>query len=91
MITICNECQSTYDDARALTFCPHAPLMPAHDMDRKIAAIKLMDLARGKYLKFKKPTKISGKYRLLAVLWDGMVEVEGLSGRFSPGSFEVVE
>jgi hypothetical protein len=91
MITVCNKCQTTYDDALALTYCPHSPLMPAHDMNRKIAAIQLMDRARGKYLRFRRPSKISGKYRLMAVLWDGMVEVEGLSGKFSPGSFEVTE
>ena len=96
MIVRCKDCQVEFDDAMALTYCPHSPLMPARDMNRKIAAIQLMDRARGKYLRFKRPAKIAGKYRagkyrLMAVLWDGMVEVEGLKGMFSPESFEVTE
>jgi hypothetical protein len=91
MIVRCKDCQSTYDDALNLTYCPHATLMPVRDMSRKIEAIQLMDRARGKYLRFKKPFKIGGKYRLMAVLWDGMVEVEGMKGTFSPGTFEVTE
>lgn len=85
----CQDCNQVYDDARASTICPHTELMPRHDMDRKIAAIELMDKAQGKYLRFR--GQAEGRYRLQAVSWDGMITVDGFSGEFAPHLFEVVE
>ena len=91
MEVTCPQCGHQYDDAWRTTICPHEMLMPRQDMERKIEAIELMRQAQGKHLRFKQGTKIKGKYRLLAVVWNGMIEIEGMPGQFSPGSFEVVD
>lgn len=90
MIVTCPKCNLNYDDARRSTMCPHSPLMSDPDMDRKIAAIDLMNRARGKLVRFRH-MGATESHRLLAVTWNGMVEVEGFGGEFAPHLFEVVE
>lgn len=90
MIVTCPKCNLEYDDARRSTVCPHRKLMADADMDRKIEALALMDRARGKLVRFRHMGASDGR-RLLAVTWDGMVEVEGFGGEFAPHLFEVID
>ena len=90
MVRLCNDCGTTYDDARGSTICPHSLIMPLTDLDRKISAIDLMQRAEGKHVRFRGGHD-PNKYRMQAVLWDGMVVVEGLSGEFAPHLFEVTD
>ena len=90
MVRLCKDCSVTYDDARCSTICPHSLIMPIKTLDQKILAIDLMQQAQGKYVRFRGGHD-PNKYRMQAVLWDGMICVEGLSGEFAPHLFEVVE
>jgi hypothetical protein len=85
MTTICNECQDTYDDARRSTICPHEKLMPDEDMDRKIAAIKLI----GKRLRW--ANEPDGALQVESVSYNGMVTIRGWAGEFAPHLFVIVE
>lgn len=88
MIVNCRNCDEQFDDARRSTICPHRKLMPDEDMNRKIEALALMDLAQGKTVQFHGQT--GPGYRLQSVGWNGMVTIEGMAGEFAPHLFYVV-
>lgn len=71
MIQTYARCGQSFDDAEAFTFCPHAPLMAAEDMARKIAAIALL----GHQVRYKASRAPAG--RVTAIRWNGWVHLEG--------------
>jgi hypothetical protein len=89
MNVTCEQCETAYDDARSLTYCPHELIYPATIMDRKDTALELL----GKQVRFahQKPSDAPEGYRVQSVNWSGLISIEGFSGLFAPHLFVVVE
>jgi|HubBroStandDraft_2_1064218.scaffolds.fasta_scaffold410301_1 hypothetical protein len=86
MFVTCSNCEEKFDDALRLTYCPHRLIMPKVDMDRKIAALRLL----GREVRF--ADELDGPYhRVDGVGWKGMVNIAGFTGEFAPHLFVVKE
>jgi hypothetical protein len=84
MLITCERCGERYDDADRNTICPHPLIMPRKDLEQKKLGIKLL----GKRVRFAHMEE--GPYfRVQAIGWNGMVELEGMSGEFAPHIFVV--
>ena len=86
MIRTCELCDRQFDDARQLTFCPHAKLMSDADMDQKILGLSLI----GKTLTFNHEPD-GPERRVSSVGWNGMVSINGMDGEFAPHLFRVTK
>lgn len=85
MITKCPDCNASYDDARLSTICPHEAFLTVQQAEQKDLAMKLA----GKRVSFVNMSD-TAVYRIRAVRWDGMVELDELAGEFAPHLFVVV-
>jgi hypothetical protein len=86
MLTRCPDCRKHYDDAKQLNYCPHKELYSPEILKQKDQGIRLI----GKRVHFRHQPP-SESYRVVAMRWDGMLTLQGLSGEFAPHLFEVVE
>lgn len=82
VIVACDKCQWAYDDAERLTYCPHAPIMSAYNLEQKDAGIALL----GKPVRFVNQPSSRG-HMVRAVGWNGMVTLDDMAGEFSPYLF----
>lgn len=89
MNRICLDCNKEYDDVRCLTYCPHDPLMPDEDMERKIYALKIFDCK--KEVASKKDPNIHGF--VTSVGYKGHITLSGFKWdeEFDALDFEVKE
>lgn len=78
----CDDCGETFDDAERSTICPHDLIMPREDLDRKIAALRLLERDICFAHQPAGPT-----HRVQAVRWNGMVTLAGMPGEFAPHLF----
>lgn len=85
MMVRCDECGVDFDDARNLTYCPHAALMSDSDMAQKDLAIAL--IADGKPVRFAHQAETGPDYRIISIGWNGMVSLHGQPGEFAPHLF----
>lgn len=90
MITICNNCGKGYDDATAVTFCPHTRFITPRDAARKDLAFKLVTKRDAKF----KLAGTWGTVRIMAIDSLGMVSLwhqdRGvlLDGSYDPAELE---
>lgn len=86
----CQNCSQYYDDTYRLTLCEHI-LKPTSASPPKIQlAVALID----KPLRFLNAVSEEGKrvaYRIQRIDREGMIEVSGFSGMFSPMLFALME
>lgn len=85
MNVTCPDCGKRYDDADRLTLCPHELIMPAADLERKKAAIALMD--GGTTVRFNHQQDSGPDFHIQAIDFFGMVTLRELSGTFAPHLF----
>lgn len=85
MNVTCQKCSIEFDDADRSTICPHDLIMPAKDIERKKAALKLL----GKYVSFHHMPEKS--FFVESCSWNGMISVSGMVGEFAPHLFVVKE
>jgi hypothetical protein len=78
----CSQCDSSYDDAERLTFCPHEPIMDEDDLAQKKAALALL----GKELFFAHQPE-GPFHRIQSINWNGMITLDGMPGEFAPHLF----
>jgi hypothetical protein len=83
----CNYCSAPFDDAESSTICPHPLIMPREDLDRKIAALKIL----GKYVRFAHQAAEGPNRRVESVNFIGMVTIQGMTGEFAPHLFVAQE
>lgn len=83
MQVTCSTCHARYDDAVCWTGCPYDQFISHEDAARKDLAHHLCG----------KPLYVFGDMptRIACVAWDGMVEIDGFAGQFSPYLFRVVD
>lgn len=85
MITICRDCNASYDDARMWTICPHEPFLTVEQALQKDLAAKLI----GKRIRFAHQSEAE-THLITSILWDGMVTLDDLPGEFAPHLFAMV-
>ena len=83
----CRVCTAQYDDARCTTICPHEPFLTLDQAAQKDLAMKLL----GKDVLFAHRPAGMLAARVVAVVWDGMVELDGWTGQFAPHLFVVAD
>lgn len=83
MVRRCEICETTYDDA--VTYCPHDRFLSAEDLAQKDAGLALL----GKVVRFAHEPENAIARRVQCVCWNGMVEIEGMTGEFAPHLFVV--
>ena len=83
MIVTCDKCGKDLDDARQLTYCPHAKLMSDADMDQKILGLSLIE----KTVTFNHEPEV--ERRVTSVGWNGLVTADGMAGEFAPHLFRI--
>jgi hypothetical protein len=82
MMGKCASCNTWYDDADRMTFCPHELIMPADDLAQKKAALALCE----KDICFAHMPE-GPKHRVESVSWNGMVTLHDMTGEFAPHLF----
>ncbi len=82
MQVTCGDCDARYDDAVCWTVCPHDRFISDEVAARKDLAYSLL----GKKLRF---NGVSTHVKVIR--GDGMVNVEGIMGKFAPHLFTVVD
>jgi hypothetical protein len=87
MIVRCSSCNTYFDDALRLTYCPHRKLMSDDDMAQKIAGLALV----GKKVVFNHQPDDADPSRVTSCGWNGMVSIDTLPGEFAPHLFRVIE
>jgi hypothetical protein len=78
----CEHCDTIYDDAERLTYCPHDDIMPPADMAQKDAGLALI----GKRVCFAHEPQ-GPSHAVQAVGWNGMVTIDDMAGEFAPHLF----
>jgi hypothetical protein len=86
MMVLCQTCQSTYDDADRLTYCPHEPIMPPEDLAQKKAGLALLE--RDICFAHQPDGPV---HRVRSVGWNGMVTLAHMSGEFAPHLFVIAK
>lgn len=86
MITKCPDCKASYDDARLSTICPHEAFLTVQQAEQKDLALKLA----GKRVRFAHQSETE-VHTIMAIGWDGMVQLRDLPGEFAPHLFRVVD
>ena len=86
MILSCPTCHLRFDDAERNTRCPHARLLAPADLERKVAAIKLI----GRRVRVKVDGPDSLPRLIMCVDWVGRITLYGREGEFDPGELEEV-
>lgn len=82
----CEKCSKQYDDADCTTICPHELLMPPADLARKKEGMLLI----GRMVRFNH--NLNGERYLVNTLhWNGMVELEDMSGELAPHLFTLAD
>jgi hypothetical protein len=81
----CEDCKVRYDDARQVTYCPHAEFLTPGQAARKDAAMKLL----GKKVVFWHRPAGVGPAIVDSIDFEGMVSIKGWSGMFHPELFVV--
>ncbi len=80
----CETCHATYDDARETTFCSH-PFLRSMEMEAQFnLGLKLL----GRKVRLAHLPTGTGK-TCITLYHDGMVEIEGMAGRFAPHIFAI--
>ena len=86
MMQKCSMCGVSYDDATSFTYCPHQQFLTPEQAKRKPAALLLL----GKKVHFSHHTP-ENVHTVQCVHFDGLIEISGMTGRFSPHLFKVIE